>query len=206
VRKEIASGGQAYFVYPLIEESESLRLKNAEGMYETLKAETFPELRVALVHSRLPEESKVAAMTAFAAGQADILVATSVMEVGVDVPGASCIVVEHAERFGLSTLHQLRGRVGRGGRQSFAFLIYSRDLTQSGIQRLKAVMSTNDGFRLAEEDLRIRGPGEFLGVRQAGYPSSRLADLQRDWETLLAARADAAELLERRPEFAAELI
>jgi len=205
VGQEIASGGQAYFVYPLIEESETLGLKHAEGMYETLRTTIFPGLRLALIHSRLPEEQKMAAMRAFAAGQVDILVATSVMEVGVDVPGASCLVVEHAERFGLATLHQLRGRVGRGWRQSYAFLIYSRDLTESGVRRLKAIMSTSDGFRLAEEDLEIRGPGELLGVRQAGYPGSGLADLHRDRETLLAARADAAEILDRDPGFLDEV-
>lgn len=201
VRREIAAGGQAYFVYPLIEESESLRFKDAEGMYDTLKARVFPDLRLALIHSRLPEERKTAAMEAFAAGEVDILVATSVMEVGVDVPGATCLVVENAETFGLSTLHQLRGRVGRGPRQSYAFLVYGRDLTESGVRRLKAISGTTDGFRLAEEDLEIRGPGEFLGLRQAGYSSSGLADLRKDWDTLLAARADAAEILERDPGF-----
>jgi len=200
VRQEVAAGGQAYFVYPLIEESEVLRLKNAEGMYQTLRSKVFPDLRLALIHSRLPEEDKSAAMSAFAAGAVDVLVATSVMEVGVDVPAATCLVVEHAERFGLSTLHQLRGRVGRGQRQSYAFLVYSRDLTESGIRRLKAIMSTTDGFRLAEEDLRIRGPGELLGLRQAGYLRSGLADPQRDWETLLEARADAADILEEDPD------
>jgi ATP-dependent DNA helicase RecG len=199
VRREIADGGQAYFVYPLIEESEVLQLKDAEGMFETLRKRVFPDLRMALIHSRVPEEDKLRVMASFSAGKVDVLVATSVMEVGVDVPGASCIVVEHAERFGLSTLHQLRGRVGRGQRQSYAFLIYSRTLTESGLRRLKAIMSTNDGFRVAEEDLKIRGPGEFVGLRQAGFMRSGLADLQKDWDILVEARADAAEMLDRDP-------
>ena len=206
VRREIAAGGQGYFVYPLIEESESQGLKNAEGMYRTLASRVFPGLRLGLIHSRVAEEDKLRVMADFAAGVLDILVATSVLEVGVDVPGATCIVVEHAERFGLSTLHQLRGRVGRGGRQAYAFLIYSRELTAGGLQRLKAIMSTTDGFRLAEEDLRIRGPGELLGLRQAGYerrgaadPRLGVPDFQQDWELLVAARADAAEILDRDP-------
>jgi ATP-dependent DNA helicase RecG len=199
VRREIAAGGQAYFVYPLIEESESLQLKDAEGMYRTLQREVFPDLRMGLIHSRVPEEDKQRLMASFAAGGLDILVATSVMEVGVDVARATCIVIEHAERFGLSTLHQLRGRVGRGEQQSYAFLVYSRSLTESGIRRLRTIMSTTDGFRLAEEDLKIRGPGELLGFRQAGYLRSGLGDLQKDWETLIAARDDAREILEHDP-------
>jgi ATP-dependent DNA helicase RecG len=153
-----------------------------------------------MIHSRVPEDEKQAVMESFAQGRLDILVATSVMEVGVDVPRATCIVVEHAERFGLSTLHQLRGRVGRGDRQSYAFLIYSRTLTRGGVERLRTIMSTTDGFRLAEEDLRIRGPGEMLGLRQSGYPRNLLAEVRAEWDLLAAARIDAEEILERDPE------
>jgi ATP-dependent DNA helicase RecG len=199
VGEEVQRGGQAYFVYPLIEESEELELKHAEGMFRTLQKEVFPGSRLALIHSRVPEQEKVRVMSEFAAGLVEILVATSVMEVGMDVPNATCIVIEHAERFGLSALHQLRGRVGRGRRQSYAFLVYSAELTESGRQRLKAVMGTTDGFAIAEEDLRIRGPGEFLGPRQSGSFRLTVADLARDWDTLLAARSDAFDLLERDP-------
>jgi ATP-dependent DNA helicase RecG len=183
----------------LIEESEDRELKHAEGMLQTLKKQVFTEFRLDLIHSRLAEEEKIRVMAEFASGQVQILVATSVLEVGMDVANASCIVVEHAERFGLSALHQLRGRVGRGARQSYAFLIYSAELTESGKQRLKAIMETGDGFAIAEEDLRIRGPGEFLGLRQSGIFKMAVADLARDWDTLLAAREDALGLLEKDP-------
>ena len=200
VREEVRRGGQAYFVYPLIgpagEEAsgQTGEVKQAEGMHRRLAREIFPELRLALLHSRLPEEQKIQAMADFAAGRLDILVATSVMEVGVDVPNASCIVIEQAERFGLASLHQLRGRVGRGPRQSYAFLVYGEDLSEAAAARLKAVLASCDGFALAEEDLRLRGPGEFLGARQSGTLHLGVADLARDWEICLAARADALEL------------
>ena len=199
VRQEVAKGGQAYFVYPLIEESQALGLKDAERMYETLKREVFPDLRLELIHSRIPEEEKIRIMAEFAAREVDILVATSVLEVGVDVAGASCIVIEHAERFGLSNLHQLRGRVGRGKRQSYAFLVYSTNLTDTGIARLKAIMNSNDGFVIAEQDLKIRGPGEFLGLKQSGFLAFGLADLVGDWDLFLMARKDAREILSRDP-------
>jgi len=200
VREEVRRGGQAYFVYPLIGAAagegdatgtEAGGVKEAEGMYRLLASEVFPELRLALLHSRVPEEVKVRAMAEFAAGRVDILVATSVMEVGVDVPNASCIVIEQAERFGLASLHQLRGRVGRGPRQSYAHLVYGEVLSDTAAARLKAVLASGDGFALAEEDLRLRGPGEFLGARQSGSLRLGIADLQRDWEICLAARADA---------------
>ncbi len=200
VRREVAAGGQAYFVYPLIEESATLDLKDAERMFAVLKTEVFPDSRLELIHSRIPEDEKIRIMAAFAAGDVNILVATSVMEVGVDVPNATCIVIEHAERFGLSTLHQLRGRVGRGPAQSYAFLIYSRSLTETGIRRLKAVMNTNDGFVIAEQDLKIRGPGELPGSRQSGFLHLGLADLKRDWELFLLAREDSQELLDADPD------
>jgi ATP-dependent DNA helicase RecG len=203
VRQEITRGGQAYFVYPLIEESAALDLKNAERMYETLKHGEFADFRLALIHSRVEEEQKIRIMQEFAAGGIDILVATSVLEVGVDVPRASCMVIEHAERFGLSSLHQLRGRVGRGDRQSYAFLIYSKNLTESGIARLKAIMSSTDGFEISEEDLKIRGPGEFLGQKQSGFQRIGLADLFSDWDLFLLAREDAREILSQDPELLA---
>jgi ATP-dependent DNA helicase RecG len=199
VRRELAGGGQAYFVYPLIEESEAVDLKDAEQMFETLRRKVFPDFRLALIHSRVAEEEKLRAMQDFAAGRVRILVATSVLEVGVDVPWASCMVIEHAERFGLSNLHQLRGRVGRGDRQSYAFLIYSRNLTDTGVARLKAIMNCADGFEIAEQDLKIRGPGEFLGRRQSGFVRFGLADLVSDWELFLTAREDAREILSRDP-------
>jgi ATP-dependent DNA helicase RecG len=199
VRQEIARGGQAYFVYPLIEESEALDLKDAERMYERLKTEVFPGLRLGLIHSRVAEEQKIRIMAEFAVGKIDILIATSVLEVGVDVAKASCMVIEHAERFGLSNLHQLRGRVGRGHRQSYAFLIYSRNLTETGIARLKAIMNSTDGFEIAEQDLKIRGPGEFLGQQQSGFFRFGIADLLSDWQLFLLAREDAREMLSQDP-------
>lgn len=199
VRQEVAKGGQAYFVYPLIEESAALDLKDAQRMYELLGSEVFPDLRLALIHSRIPEEQKINIMNEFSAGAVDILVATSVLEVGVDVAEASCMVIEHAERFGLSNLHQLRGRVGRGQRQSYAFLIYSDSLTEAGIARLKAIKTSTDGFEIAEQDLKIRGPGEFLGQKQSGFLRFGIADLLADWELFLTSREDAQGILSQDP-------
>jgi len=199
VREEVRRGGQAYLVHPLIG-TEAGGAREAEGMFRRLKRETFPELRLALLHSRVPEPDKV--MAAFAAGKLDILVATSVMEVGVDVPNANCLVVQQAESFGLASLHQLRGRVGRGPRQSYAFLIYGEGLSPAAVARLKAVRGSNDGFALAEEDLRLRGPGEFLGLRQSGALRLGLAELGRDWEICRAARADALEIAGGDPQLA----
>jgi ATP-dependent DNA helicase RecG len=199
VRLELEKGRQAYFVYPLIGESEALAVKDAETAYRTLKEEVYPDLQIALIHSRVPEEQKVRAMADFAAGRTRVLVATSVVEVGVDVANATCMVVEHAERFGLSTLHQLRGRVGRAAGQSYAFLVYGRDLTPEGIERLKIMMETTDGFLIAERDMRLRGPGELLGVRQSGFLGFRIADLAGDSELLLEAREDAKGLLAADP-------
>jgi ATP-dependent DNA helicase RecG len=200
VRRELERGGQAYFVYPLIEESGLSDLKDAQRMFATLQGEVFPERRVALLHSRVPEEQKLRVMSEFRAGRIDVLVATSVMEVGVDVPNATCLVVEQAERFGLSALHQLRGRVGRGAAQGYAFLVYGRSLTAGAVERLKAIMGSSDGFQIAEEDLKIRGPGEFLGLRQSGSLRLGVAEVMRDWELFMKARQDAVQLLERDPE------
>jgi ATP-dependent DNA helicase RecG len=199
VREELAAGRQAYFVYPLVRESEKLSLRDAEGMYERLAREVFPEFRLALIHSQVPEEEKAARMEGFTRGEVDVLVATSVVEVGVDVANATCLVVEHAERFGLAALHQLRGRVGRGEHQSYAFFVYDDALTEEGKQRLKVLYENADGFSIAEEDLKIRGPGELTGTRQAGYVRFRVADLARDMDLMNAARADAFDILERDP-------
>jgi ATP-dependent DNA helicase RecG len=201
VREEIAKGRQAYFVYPLIEESQALSVKDAESMFRTLKQKVYPDLRLALIHSRIAEVEKQRAMARFVSGEIDILVATSVVEVGVDVANATCMVVERAERFGLSTLHQLRGRVGRGEEQSYAFLVYGRALTDDGVQRLKIMMETTDGFRIARRDLELRGPGELLGMRQSGFPELKIADLLVHGEELLAARDDAAQVLRDDPGF-----
>ncbi len=199
VRRELEAGRQAYFVYPMIEESEKLDLKHAEGMYEHLRSRVFPDRRLALIHSRVGEDEKRERMEEFTRGRIDVLVATSVVEVGVDVANATCMVVEHAERFGLSALHQLRGRVGRGPLQSYAFLVYGQALTEDGTARLKTMKETTDGFRIAEEDLRIRGPGELLGVRQSGYFRLAIADLARDAGVLLQARDDVSALLDEDP-------
>jgi ATP-dependent DNA helicase RecG len=199
VRRELEEGRQAYFVYPLIEESEKIDLKNAIAMYENLSRDVFPEYRVGLIHSRVDEEDKRKTMERFVNGDLRVLVATSVVEVGVDVPNATAMVVEHAERFGLSALHQLRGRVGRGERQSFAFLIYGKNLTEDAVRRLKIMLATDDGFAVAEEDLRLRGPGALLGVMQSGYLRLAFADLAGDTDLLLRARADAGAVLKDDP-------
>lgn len=195
VRKELAAGRQAYFVYPLIEESEDLSLKSAAEMKERLSAEIFPEYQCALVHSKIPEDEQRSIMAEFRLGTIRILVTTSVVEVGVDVPNATCIVIEHAERFGLAALHQLRGRVGRGEAQSYCFLVYSDKLTENGKERMKVLHSTTDGFVIAEEDLRLRGPGDIAGIEQSGYLSFSLADPVRDIVILQEARSAAFNLL-----------
>ena len=204
VRRLLAAGRQAYFVYPLISESErstssSTELKNAIAMEERLKKEIYPEFKVGLIHSRLKEEEKRAAMEAFSKGEISVLVATSVVEVGVDVPNAAAMVVEHAERFGLAALHQLRGRVGRGSEQSYCFLVFSELVTEEAKSRLKAMLGTSDGFALAEEDLRIRGPGEIAGTEQSGYLRLSIADPIRDALVLEQARAEAFAMLESDP-------
>ena len=199
VRRLLAAGRQAYFVYPLIGESERLELKNAVAMEKRLCEEIYPEFKVGLIHSRLKEEEKRAVMESFSKGELAVLVATSVVEVGVDVPNAAAMVVEHAERFGLAALHQLRGRVGRGTEQSYCFLVYSEEVTDDAKSRLKAMLGTNDGFALAEEDLRIRGPGEIAGTAQSGYLRLSIADPIRDALVLEQARAEAFAMLEADP-------
>jgi ATP-dependent DNA helicase RecG len=200
VRRELAAGRQAYFVYPLIEGGVEADLKDAVSMAERLAQEVFPDFALALVHSKLDEEKKRLTMDRFRAGEIKILVATSVVEVGVDVPNASCMVIEHAERFGLSALHQLRGRVGRGGDQSYCFLVYSDELTEDGKARLKVMLENTDGFVIAEEDLKLRGPGQIAGIEQSGYLDLGIANPVRDAEALACARTDAFAILEMDPD------
>jgi len=202
VRKELEKGRQAYFVYPLIEGGEEI--KDAVSMAQRLQKEIFPKHKTALVHSKLPEEEKKQIMDNFRKGEIKILAATSVVEVGVDVPNAACMVIEHAERFGLSALHQLRGRVGRGEEQSYCFLIYSDDLTEEGKTRLKVMLENTDGFIIAEEDLKLRGPGQIAGTEQSGYLVLGIADPIRDMEILEGARGDVFSILENDPDLLLE--
>ncbi len=207
VKKAVEEGRQAYWVCPLIEESEALQLQTAQETYESL-VERFSDfgenfrLTVGLVHGRLKADEKQAVMAAFAAGEIDVLVATTVIEVGVDVPNASLMVIEHAERFGLSQLHQLRGRVGRGKYESSCVLIYAGPLGEIARQRLKIIFENTDGFEIARQDLQIRGPGEFVGARQSGVPLLRYADLEMDADLLEIARDVAEEMLTQHPELA----
>ena len=196
VRKELAAGRQAYFVYPLIEGGGEKELKDAVSMAERLAKEVFPGFPLALLHSKVDEEDKRRIMDAFRAGDVKILAATSVVEVGVDVPNAACMVVEHAERFGLAALHQLRGRVGRGEDQAYCFLVYSDSLTEDGKVRLKVMLENSDGFIIAEEDLKLRGPGQIAGIEQSGYLTLGIADPIRDAAELIRARNDAFAILE----------
>jgi len=199
IREACAEGLQAYWVCPVIEESQDGDLQTAVDAHRLLQAE-LKGLRVGLLHGRLPEPERARVMKAFVEGAIQVLVATTVVEVGVDVPNASLMVIEHAERFGLAQLHQLRGRIGRGPRESVCLLMYAAPLSEAARARLKVVYESNDGFAIALEDLRQRGPGEFLGERQSGVPLLRYADLERDAPLVQAASEAAAELLERAPE------
>jgi ATP-dependent DNA helicase RecG len=201
IREACRGGKQAYWVCPLIEESEALQLKTALETYETLSL-TFPELKIGLVHGRLPSQEKSAVMESFAQGEIHLLIATTVIEVGVDVPNASLMVIEHAERMGLAQLHQLRGRVGRGAEGGICILLYQKPLSATAQERLKIIFEQTDGFEIARQDLRLRGPGEFLGARQSGVPMLRFADPEQDADLLDAARAAAEELLRDYPEAA----
>ena len=192
VRRALEAGEQAYVVYPLIEDSEKVDLKAATAMADHLQAEVFPEYRVALLHGRLRQDEKDRVMSAFAAGEVHVLVTTTVVEVGVDVPNASIMVIEHAERFGLSQLHQLRGRVGRGAARSTCVLVSPPRLAEPSRARIDALVASNDGFEIAERDLELRGPGDFFGTRQSGLPSLRVGDLVRD-RVLLEHARQAAE-------------
>jgi ATP-dependent DNA helicase RecG len=201
VERALQQGGQVYWVCPLVEESEQLDLANAEERFRTLAAR-FGETRVGLVHGRQKAAERDRTMAAFADHKISLLVATTVIEVGVDVPNASVMVVEHAERFGLAQLHQLRGRIGRGARASSCVLLFQAPLGETAKKRLQVLRETEDGFLIAEEDLRLRGAGELLGTRQSGLPEFRLADLALHGELLKAARDDATLALDRDPDLA----
>lgn len=199
IRKEIDAGRQAYWVCPLIEESETLELQNAVATFEEL-AESLPGIVVGLVHGRLKPDEKAAVMAAFQQNVVQLLVATTVIEVGVDVPNATLMVIEHAERMGLAQLHQLRGRVGRGEHASRCVLLFEEPLSEIAKARLKVIYQHTDGFEIARQDLHIRGPGEFLGARQSGAPLLRFADPERDAELLESAKHWAPVLLEQHPD------
>ena len=191
IRKQVAQGHQCFVVCPAVEENEELGLKSATVWAETLQHTVFPDLRIALLHGQMKGTEKEAAMASFARGEADVMVATTVIEVGVDVPNATLMVIEDADRFGLSQLHQLRGRVGRGRAKSYCILT-SHNRSPETIQRLRAFCKTNDGFKIAEEDLKLRGPGDFFGSRQSGLPTFRVANLSCDMQTLKAAQEASA--------------
>jgi len=198
IEKEIASGRQAFIVYPLIEESEKLQLKAAVQMLEKFRKEVFQHLKVGLLHGRMSSPDKEEIMKAFRAGEYNILVSTTVIEVGIDIPNASIMFIENAERFGLSQLHQLRGRIGRGKYESYCLLM-SGGLSEDGKKRLSAMTRTSDGFEIAEYDLSLRGPGEFFGTRQHGLPELKIANLVTDLKMLETARQEAFDLIKQDP-------
>ena len=195
VGKQVAAGHQAYVVYPVIEENEESELKAAIKMYKELSKRIFPELQVGLLHGRLSADEKEDVMRRFQKGELNILVSTTVIEVGVDVANATAMVIEHAERFGLAQLHQLRGRIGRGAAKSYCILMTGGKISEDGERRLDAMVRTTDGFQIAELDLELRGPGEFFGTRQAGMPGFQVANLIRDRQLLEAAKREAAAVL-----------
>ncbi|HEU5196043.1 MAG TPA: ATP-dependent DNA helicase RecG, partial [Methylomirabilota bacterium] len=203
LQDQVAEGRQVYVVYPLIEESEVIDLKAATDMARHLQREVFPDLVVGLLHGRLSFDEKDDIMRRFKAGAIHVLVSTTVIEVGIDVPNASVMLIEHAERFGLSQLHQLRGRVGRGPWKSYCILLTSGRLGEDAERRVQAMVETNDGFKIAEVDLQLRGPGEFFGTRQSGLPEFRVADLLRDGALLEDARRDAMSIVAADPELRA---
>jgi ATP-dependent DNA helicase RecG len=198
LKSQIDFGRQAYVVYPVIEESETQAVKAAQSMHDHLSREVFPQLRVALLHGRLPSAQKEAIMQEFKSGATDILVSTTVIEVGVDVPNATVMVIEQAERFGLAQLHQLRGRVGRGAEQSYCMLVTDK-LGDAGKERIRTMVDSNDGFEIAEMDLHLRGPGEFFGTKQSGLPALRIASILRDREILELARREANDFVANPP-------
>jgi ATP-dependent DNA helicase RecG len=205
IRRQVDGGRQVYVIYPLVEESEKVDLKAATEMADHLSQDVFPSYRVALLHGRMKQDAKERVMGAFARGEFDVLVSTTVVEVGVDVANASVMLVEHAERFGLSQLHQLRGRVGRGPHQSYCILLYQYPLTDQSRARLKALTETTDGFEIAERDLEQRGPGDFFGTRQSGMPTLRVGDLLRDHQLMEDARREAVTALDD-PQQAGQLV
>ena len=196
---EMQRGHQAYFVYPRIDDEGNSDLRDVITMYEFLSTQKYPSFRGALIHSRLPEDEKIAILNDFSAGKLDYLVSTSVVEVGIDVPNATCMVVEHSENFGLSALHQLRGRVGRSSLQSWCFLAYEKTITEDGKKRLSVLRRTNDGFEIAEEDLKIRGPGELAGLRQSGFLHLKYANLEKDVSMMATARDEVDNILSSDP-------
>ena len=198
IRKEVSSGRQVYVVYPLIEESYAMDLLSAERMYEEFKNRIFKDLNVGLIHGRLKQPEQDAVMAGFKAGKVNILIATTVLEVGIDVANASCMVIEHADRFGLSQLHQLRGRIGRGAHASTCVLI-SDAATEEARARLEAMVRSNDGFVIAEEDLKIRGPGEYFGSRQHGLTGLRIGNPLTQMHLLKKAREEAVSLVSDDP-------
>jgi len=201
VEKYISEGRQAYFVYPIIEESSSIELKSAINAFEILKNDVFPDRRIDLLHGRLPSKDKDDIMRRFIAGEIDILVSTTVIEVGIDVPNATIIVIQHPERFGLSQLHQLRGRVGRGEKQSFCVLVYPDEISAEAKRRIDVLVESDDGFRIAEEDLRMRGSGEFVGFQQHGHGAGfEFADLASDIDIIGLAREEAASIAQHIPD------
>jgi ATP-dependent DNA helicase RecG len=196
IAAELEKGHQAYVVYPLVEESEAMDLRDAMSAVATLK-EAFPRYCVDVLHGRMTSAEKEDVMGRFSRGDIQVLVSTTVIEVGVDVPNATVMAIEHAERFGLSQLHQLRGRVGRGGDQGYCFLISGHAISAEGKARLAAMCQTTDGFKIAEMDLKLRGAGDFFGTRQSGLPAFKLADLVRDAEWIGIARQAALALADR---------
>jgi ATP-dependent DNA helicase RecG len=203
LEKEIKEGRQAYVVCPLIEESESIDLKAAIDVSDELQTKRLPNFKTQLIHGKLKKEERQKIMAEFKNGEIDVLVATTVIEVGIDVSNATVMLIEHAERFGLAQLHQLRGRVGRGKHASKCFLIASYALTDDGKARLNAIVKSRDGFSIAEEDLRIRGPGDFTGTRQSGIPLLRAGNLLRDIKLLELSRREAFDLIEKDPQLEA---
>lgn len=203
LKQEVEKGGQGYVIFPLIEESEKSDLKSATAAKKELE-NVFPSLKFGLIHGKMKPKEKERVMDCYVNKEIDVLVSTTVVEVGVDVPDATVMIIEHAERFGLSTLHQLRGRVGRSTKQSYCFLINYTDNAGDSSKRLKIMEISNDGFKIAEEDLKLRGPGDLLGVRQAGLPLFRVGDIVRDTSILSDARKEALELIEKDPLFEKE--
>ena len=195
IRKQVTEGPQVFVVCPAVEETDGMSLKAATEWADTLRL-VFPDLRIALLHGQMKGAEKEAVMTAFARGEADVLVATTVIEVGVDVPNATLMVIEDADRFGLSQLHQLRGRVGRGSAKSYCILT-THNRNEQTIQRLKALCKTTDGFKIAQEDLKLRGPGDFFGARQSGLPAFRVASLGSDLDTLTRAQQASKDWIEQ---------
>src|SRR5690606_6408759 len=195
IEREIGLGRQAYIVYPLVKESEKLDLKAATAMFEDLSTRVFPDLKVGLLHGKMKTDEKDEVMGKFAAGELNVLVSTTVIEVGIDVANASLMIIEHAERFGLSQLHQLRGRVGRGAEQSCCVLLTGDKKTTTARERLEIMERSSDGFEIAEKDLELRGQGELLGTRQSGLQSFRVANIVRDLDILSIARDEVENYL-----------